>query len=132
MTDQTSTDWRTLEAGLALDRLIAAQLGWTEIEETEYWIEDEYDSYQRKRLDGRRPGYGDDIIPLYSTNLNAAIDLLEQIPMGALFMADDFAETRLWNCTGYMDGFGILTDETAATSALAICRAWLAYKERHS
>jgi hypothetical protein len=119
-----TTDTHT--ASRDLDRAIAERLGWTEIEPVSYWEETYYDTYEVHTLRGKQPGASsnDTLLPAFATDLNAAIDLLKQIPLGAVGINED-GET--WFCNGYIDGAGVVVDVDAPTPALAICRAILAY-----
>lgn len=64
--------------------------------------------------------------PYYSTDMNAAIELLKLMPMGAVGLLED---GKTWFSSSFLDGAGILADEEADTPAMAICKAWLAYMQ---
>ena len=112
-------DWRSMEAGPALDRLIARYIYDIEVQPTERPL--------YRYLDSDDQPFGDwksstDMLkpPPYSTSVDAALRLIEECdgfelsiddgPRGAWFAYADYP--------GYAD-----------TPALAICRAWLAYKD---
>lgn len=109
-----STDWRNMEAGRELDRLIAERvvaLGYTESHLTLAFV----------------PTHPDDIPsidnpPRYSTDLNAAFVLLA--PGEYHFTHPNLVD---WGCKfGKQEYFGW---HYADTPALAICRAWLEWQD---
>jgi hypothetical protein len=121
-------DWKELPAGAKLDRLIAERLGFRV---TAGVTQDRYGAvptvfYMAQRHETPRE------LPHYSTDLNAAFMLVEAIDGFALYV-DAFLG-------GYGTPFEALIPTgddgnfvgDAATPALAICRAWLAYKDSKS
>lgn len=127
-------NWREMEVGRELDWLIAEKCGVEILEQTPNtdWNTTHQPMYLAK-IDGALQGLWhsrkEDCAPRYSSDLNAAFDLLKQMPMGAVGLLEG---NEAWFSNAYMDGAGLLTDEEADTPALAICRAWLAWKERQS
>jgi hypothetical protein len=131
-------DWRDLPAGLELDRVIAERSGWKEIEVREIWEEDHYSDGFYKRLFGLPPVKTSvldvaELIPRYSTDLNGAFHL----PVTDLHFMDlhsptgDGSEPQ-WNAFvewKWKDGEYPDCRATAETGALALCRAWLVWKE---
>jgi len=124
------TDWRNMAAGHDMDRLIAERLGWR--------VQKNRDGYTYLfRPDGSGVGNYIDAaqawegIPHFSTDLNAAF----RLPVGEYTHLS--CRTPL-NDLGYA-AFVAYDDHTtsndyrsaaAATPALAVCRAWLAWQER--
>lgn len=133
MTDTNErADWRTMDAGREMDRIVAERLGWTEIEEQENWYEDpEVMAYQQIDLYGRKDG-SEYRVPKYSTDANAALQLDKPV----LWWSEDDGR---WLATydAAIFGSAIELDVSpspgeADTPALAICRAWLSWKDAQS
>lgn len=118
-------DYRTMEAGRELDRLIAERLGWTET--SEHYLDPNV-------LVGKHPketghAWFPLAVPRYSTDLNAAMALLPT------------ADGDIWSLHygHYGDPYTVAISRIkvaapeylgdANTPALAICRAWLAWKD---
>lgn len=124
------TNWHKLKPGLELDRLIAERLGWTEIEETEVFVEDfEYAGWVA-RLRGRNPeGVCECYVPRFSTDLNAAwslfTELLDTLTPRLVRMFRDNKASIIQN-EPYVEE---IVSEYGATPELAIDYAWLAYDE---
>lgn len=135
------SDYSSMEAGRELDCEIATRLGWIVEHERVVWVDDGEGARPVVYMYGKRPkdgGYDDDVrIPPYSTDANAALEL----PIDGGYVLDLYVTD-----TGY---FGRKTDarivssllaETtdgpayvkANTPALAICRAWLVWKDAQS
>lgn len=143
-----STDWRTMEAGRELDRVVAERVGYTEIEETTGWFDDpdvgsREETYLRGRgADGR---YSSERIPNYSTSVDAALLL----PFDGLKGGWDGGNSLVIELSTavqvrYMMTAAVHTPHAPTISyggdsdfekpyterlALAICRAWLAWQE---
>ena len=126
-------NWREMEAGRELDRVIAERLGWSEIEQRQLWFEDAYDDGWEQRLFGKRTGesVGDDPVPEYSTDANAALSL----PLGeAEFFQLHVIPGGNTAARVYVPVSSRLSEaeppfEISDTPALAICHAWLAYQD---
>jgi len=136
MSEQPAIDWRTLPAGLDLDRVIAERLGWSEIGIREVWVDDGEGATEVKRLNGRSPGpvaFGTDPIPTWSTNTDTALNLpLEEEYEGRL----EWGYGGEWTAWIFIKIAYRTFRETkvgyakADIPALALCRAWLGYQER--
>lgn len=61
----------------------------------------------------------------YVGDMNAAIQLLLLMPMGAVGILED---EKTWFSNSYLDGAGVLADEEADTPAMAICKAFMVFK----
>lgn len=108
-----------------LDRQIAERLGWHSFHTRTDWYEHpEVGPYEQERLMGIAPSGDEREVPNWQGDMNAAIELVKLMPLGAVGIDDD-GET--WFCNAFMDGFGVLVDESAETPAMAICKAWLKY-----
>lgn len=126
-------DWREIDLttpeGLhALDREIAERLGWTNIEPVSYWEETYYDTYEVHALRGQSPGsHSDDsLLPAYSTDANAALQLVSNLPSPAIFtlqLRTNRNGEEGWRAWIDMD-INRRTD-IAVSPALAICVVWL-------
>lgn len=136
----TAIDWRKLEAGEQLDRIVFNRLGNTIVR-----VEDPSGSYW-EALDKNGESLDVTFSPKtesaafarmqwdpecigsfhYSSNMNEAIQLLALMPLGAVGISED---EKTWFSNSYMDGFGVLSHEEAASPELAIVRAYLAYRE---
>lgn len=128
-----------MNAGRELDRKIAEMLGWSDFEEVDYFVED-YGGYYpvHDDLEGLPPnGKYRALIPRYSTFVDDAVLLWQDVP--------DTFTPRLVRMIAPKDGSigyaykaAFLHNETmesvesvADSPALAICEAWLAYKNIH-
>lgn len=125
-------NWRELPAGLDLDRLIAEKLGDTEIEEREVWVEDIVcGPYQKKYLTCKEH----EAIPEFSSDLNAAF----RLPISDLYyiaLHGPNENDPLWYAFiewQFHDEYEEFANSRAEaeSGALAVCRAWLAWKESH-
>jgi hypothetical protein len=123
------SDWREMDAGPEMDELVARNLGWRAV--------DLNDNVHGSRVrgpnwtlispNGERTGWGwnelqaweHTELPAYSTNLSAAITLVED---DGDFVLDRSAIDE-WHVCVHQVYFAI-----APTPALAICRAWIAWK----
>lgn len=138
----TNTDYRTMEAGRELDRLIAERLGYRAVERTWRWYLLSHDVLETSLDEMLKRGWHIRSYPTeteawnidvsrYSTDLNAAI---------ALLPTDGY--TWSLHYSNYDDPYtavisGVKVDSPeyfgdASTPALAICRAWLAWKDSQS
>lgn len=113
-------NWREMEAGRELDAYIES-VG-LESPTIIQWINN-----KPYRVTPYQLGIGGAavLVPKYSTDLNDAFKLLEQLPLGEVGLETDGS----WFCVG-LDDARIFPDENATTPALAICWAWLAWIER--
>ena|SRR5258708_1441045 len=135
------SNWRTMEAGMELDREIALRLGWTiklypgytamlnpHGEIVGRGFHDAPDGYMWSQAHEFLN------MPHYSTDANAALTLLEGLFWSVFGTPDQDRKTTIYRCalnSVYRDAFTAIT-ETADAPALAICRAWLTWKELHS
>ncbi len=131
MSEQKQADWRTMEAGRDLDRIVANQLGWR--------FEANVDGYFKATSPtGITGGYyllqrnSEHGMPLYSTDLSAAFTLFSTEPglEWNLFSEDDdwiTCELGHWSDDFHDDQLVMASEKTAA---LAICKAWLLWQER--
>lgn len=114
------TDVQDVQAGRELDQLIAERIGWTEISDQMI--------VGRQDLHGTPPGamFPTFMVPRFSTSVDAAWSLLEgRNSYGIATNTRELSYSmKLWaECDGY-DGWA-----ERDQPALAICRAWLAWKE---
>lgn len=136
----SATNWREMPAGRELDRVIAERVGWAvECHKVVYPTSSSYDYYRligpngEEKRDYDIPEAAWQDAPHYSTDANAALSL----PTADLYFIDlhgPHSENSLWHAFiewGYSDE----EDEypsfraEADTAALAVCRAWLAWKD---
>lgn len=126
------TDWKTMDAGRELDRLIAERLGWTDLLIDQDWIEVDGKVEDVVRVLGVPPGAKwKEQVSEYSTSADAALTLFPddtewmatyspyygprfRITVGTPHVLDD----------EYFDVYG-----NGDTLALALCRAWMAWRE---
>lgn len=135
------TDWRKLPAGRELDRLIAERIGWRFEKVSPY-------HWEVYRPDGspveQARGYTyinqwEDshlmvtgmAFPRYSTDMNAALTL----PLPGLFDEYRFelsgCNDKWIACVHYRHAIDLtLHSPIIGTPALAVCRAWLDWRER--
>lgn len=152
MREQVKADWRTLSAGRALDRVVAERLGWkmvirTEDDIDEWWVVrgeieaellgkvGDFDSDDALWVQAftTYECANDSALPHYSTDASAALALLQGI--GLPWMLAEEPDTP------FIRAFiGERNDDpermyyhaatgAANTPALAIVRAWLAWKD---
>lgn len=140
------TDWRDLPAGRDLDHLIANQLGivvkvFIDREET---FEGNFVSTKRMHI---KTDAGITHLPYYSTDLNAAMQLLTDLPEGTDFDLSvsrvddlDFADKKWRDLRGKLEfSASFFSGENedrinhaaadGSDAALVVCQAWLAWKE---
>jgi hypothetical protein len=60
--------------------------------------------------------------------LEAVFTMLAEMPLGAVFVSEDYPDTTLWNSTAFMDGAGIVADQTATTPEEAVRLAYAEWK----
>jgi hypothetical protein len=116
-------------AGRARDRLIAERLGWRW--EPEPRLPGYYHVY---KPDGTRaPGgasqidagpFESDAWPKWSTDANAALPFLKDIPEGYLTWD---AVKKVYRAGGYVDGPGLTPEGESVDPADALTRAWLVW-----
>lgn len=145
------TDWRDIEAGPELDRLIAERMGWQMIElenpspppidyrwrlvnpegrirgvygNTYFPCKDIEEAWQKAGEPDMECGDRD--LPPYSTDLDVAFTLITE--------QDGFSLSRDMQENVWMADLDTVppTYEVADMPALAICRAWLAYTEKQA
>lgn len=109
----------TLPAGRELDRLIAERLGWTHISEHPILI----DVWIGKHPKETGHAWNPVLIPHYSTDLNMATELLSGVSTVILIRPDSGIGSGKWQAD--LDGHIRFAD----TLTLAICRAWLSWKD---
>ena len=132
---EQQVDWRTCPAGLVLDRIIAERSGWSDFNVHITFVEDtaEVGVDSRDRLFGRRTTQDyEETVPLWSTNTDAALELIYGYFWTMLGTPDKFTGSVLYQCRldGHLGEFlSKDTHSTADTPALAVCRAFLAWKE---
>lgn len=137
------TNWREMEAGQELDVLVARLLGLNVHTADEAPADDLYGGWEFCTdrewhtawfidAEGSHP------IPAYSTDLNAAWTLFADLPDDVTPRLVRILEARGDHMATVCKA-GIIHNETheqveayADTPALAICRAWLAWKEMQS
>lgn len=117
-----------------LTRAVAERRGWTELEATTYWREDEHDTYKAELWLGTPPEGRDELfVPDYATDPAAALPLLREmnnsnVGYGAFSLTpygDDW-EVRSMIYEAYdWDERQWAVDQKPAR---AICLAWLAWK----
>lgn len=125
-----------LPAGAELDRLIAEMAGLIvqQAKDDYYWIDNTYHPlYATARLLMPREMQNESAVPPFSTDMNVVLLLVEDIKGFELNRVDedDMIHLDKWaSVIGYgFDGYGwSYIEEYAPTPALAICRAWLAWK----
>ena len=100
------SNWRALPAGRELDREIAERLGW------------------QSRIVGVGGAVAWAEVPWYSTDVNAALSLWKSANVRFLLQFE--AATKFW-LAWYDEPEH--PQGVADSAALAICRAWLAWKE---
>lgn len=122
-------DYRTMEAGRELDRLIAERLGWTRFDTMPTVLVEHDNHIDIETLMGWKNDFYYLVVPHYSTDLNAAMTLLPT------------ADGDIWSLHygDYGDPYTVAISRIkvaapeylgdANTPALAICRAWLAWKD---
>jgi hypothetical protein len=135
-----TTNWREMEAGRELDRLIAEKVGWRferepyfNPESTLVYSPEGVEMYHQSGI--WTPVFAGEevhkVIPHYSTDLNAAITLANGIVEFNLFKGrkvdTEGSPTDGWICT--ISDPKNFDSAWADTPALAICRAFLASKE---
>lgn len=115
-------------AGPARDRLIAEKLGWTQIDVRTYWRDDGEGAYLATGLEGHAPyaAFGVNAIARYSTDANAALPLLKDIPEGYVLWD---AEKKVYRAGGFVDGPGLTPEGESADPADAITTAWLVWQD---
>lgn len=126
-------DWSALEAGLDLDRLIAERQGWTNIEFRSFWYEDNDSDGWGRCLVGVLPEDDGNLdsektIPNYSTRTDAALTLMHD-DWTAMIARIDPGE---WHCSINSISSRVKDHGTGLANkpALAVCRAWLSWKDR--
>lgn len=143
------TDWQTMEAGKAMDILIADKVGWKIVSRPfgkqvdgylfgfEYnlmtpqgvllWENNADQGWRFRASDvwANATKYWEPSLPDYSTSVDAALTLL---PPSDFVLLEISGEDGEWKVSLYI-GSTSKGAFTAQTLALAICRAWLAWKE---
>lgn len=122
-------NWRELEAGLELDRIIAEAIGYTEIEEHKGWGEAPQEgSYEVEYLVGRKDRH-EHKIPPYSHDAHYAMLLpLERDEYMVIDRQRGEIAAKVDHSHPHVNEGGEFGKEHNA--ALIICKAWLANKER--
>jgi hypothetical protein len=114
-------NWRELPAGQELDVLIAKRIGYTDIYHA--------DLAGNQWLVGTDPEGLKQPIRYYSSSLNATMMLITKNMRLSLHNEDD----PIWHAVVYLDEgnppFELFVG-SAEEPALAICRAWLAWKDK--
>lgn len=119
---------------LELDQHIAELLGWKNIERKTAWVETLYDTHETMYLEGLPPQRDNPvstaIVPAFSTNAGAALDLFNSLP--------DDCTPRLVRMLVPPHGwqwkaaiiYGVDEDieRFDASPAFAICKAWCEWK----
>lgn len=135
------TNWRDLEGGLPLNQIVAEHLGWRIEPLSAAWVavfNADGVGVERTTAYGSKnewPLYDlDEAIPHYSTDANAALALpLEPDMYFSLDVPAEHggAKCGLWNQYPRSVQRKLVEGEAVAdTPALAICRAWLDWKEQ--
>lgn len=131
MSEQATADWRTMEAGRELDRVVAERLGWRiDIENGDVYDEKgDYIPSDNPYGESREIGYTENELwgrcSHYSTDANAALALYDGCRIELKAEPPDD-----WTCFLVIESpvYGEWRGE-ADTAALAIVRAWLAWKD---
>ena len=105
-----------------LNRLIAERRGWTNfalddrIGDLIAWMGMPPDWQARNRV----------TVPGYSSDLNAAAELLKDIPNGGLYFDED---EQKWGTNGWFDGTGLVADAMHDQPARAVSESWLLWTD---
>lgn len=120
-------DTSTPDGLRALDLYIARRLGWTNFREDDYFVED-WDRYDPAEDWFGNPPNDEykSIVPHYSTNVNAALELIEEFK-NRFTLCGDRDEWEVSIASSYNLEFDVI--ETATTPAIAICKAYLHYTD---
>jgi hypothetical protein len=128
----TNDDWRLLQSGDELDRLVAAALGWTDFSEEEYSFENpEWDTEPspiHKHWVGIRPDGKQTPVYHFSQSIDTAIGAIESLTMwdgGPMWWVAQRLPGRPADEQYACFCDGIREHIYAATLPLAICRAIL-------
>lgn len=129
MTGLTPTEYR------AMEERIAAHLGWSDLRETRYYEESRlYDGFVNARKGTDSHGH-DDILPHWSTNVGDALDLFTDLPndltprLVRLLSPRGDSMARTWKGSILNNSDMNEIQAESDSPALAICLAWLAYKD---
>jgi hypothetical protein len=128
-------DGLTMDAGDALNRVVAAALGWSYFETESDWSDDAIVGYIEFQVTtGLAPDGERRRVPDYSRDLNAAITLIPRGQHVRFVLSSIPAEYRALNAGDWEADINVGTFDShrhyvgqADTPALAIVRAWLAW-----
>jgi len=122
-------DWRTMMPGVVFDQYLAELSGWTDIEVAHGWFEHpEYGSDYQSYLRGTTPNGMKDIpVPKFSSNVDDALSLVT--PECAIKLSR--GAKGIWYCgiETHHHQLWLETTVIETTPAMAICLAWVVWKE---